>query len=41
MEDDNLMLVAGTYADAAAAAEDFKTLKAGQDAASTRSSGPS
>ena len=32
MDTDNLMLVAGTYADAGAAAEDFKTLKAGQDA---------
>ena len=32
MDSDNLMLVAGTYADAEAAAEDFKTLKAGQDA---------
>ncbi len=32
MESDNLMLVAGAYADAGAAAEDFKSLKAGQDA---------
>ena len=32
MDSDNLMLVAGTYADAGAAAEDFKTLKAGQAA---------
>ena len=32
MDSDNLVLVAGTYADAGAAAEDFKTLKAGQEA---------
>ena len=41
MDTDNLMLVAGTYADAGAAAEDFKTLKAGRRPASTRSSGRS
>jgi uncharacterized membrane protein len=32
MEGDNLVLVVGSYADAGAAAEDFKALKAGQDA---------
>ena len=32
MDADNLVLVVGAYADAGAAAEDFKTLKAGQDA---------
>jgi uncharacterized membrane protein len=31
-ESDNLVLVVGSYADAAAAAEDFKALKAGQNA---------
>jgi uncharacterized membrane protein len=30
MDSDNLVLVVGTYADAGAAAEDFKTLKAGE-----------
>ena len=32
MEGDNLTLVVGTYADAKTAAEDFATLKSGQDA---------
>ena len=32
MDSDNLMLVAGTYGEAGAAADDFKTLKAGEDA---------
>ena len=32
MDTDNLMLVIGAYADAGAAADDFKALKAGQDA---------
>jgi uncharacterized membrane protein len=32
MDGDNLVLVVGTYADAGAAADDFKALKAGQDA---------
>ena len=32
MDTDNLTLVVGTYADAGAAADDFATLKAGQDA---------
>ena len=32
MDGDNLVLVVGAYADAGAAAEDFKTLKAGQEA---------
>ena len=32
MADDNLVLVVGSYAASGAAAEDFKTLKAGQDA---------
>ena len=32
MDTDNLMLVVGAYADAGAAADDFKALKAGQDA---------
>ena len=32
MDSDNLALVVGAYADAGAAAEDFKTLKAGQGA---------
>src|SRR4051794_27164871 len=31
MDGDNLVLVVGTYADAGAAADDFKTLKSGQD----------
>ncbi len=41
MDGDNLVLVVGAYADAGAAAEDFKALKAGQDPASTRWSGRS
>ena len=32
MDSDNLVLVVGSYADAGAAADDFKALKAGQDA---------
>ena len=32
MDSDNLMLVAGTYGEAGAAADDFKALKAGEDA---------
>ena len=32
MDSDNLMLVVGTYADAGAAADDFATLKSGEDA---------
>ena len=32
MDSDNLVLVVGAYADAGAAADDFKALKAGQDA---------
>ena len=32
MDSDNLVLVVGSYADAGAAAEDFKALKAGQEA---------
>jgi uncharacterized membrane protein len=32
MEGDNLVLVVGTYADAGAAADDFKALKSGQEA---------
>ena len=32
MDSDNLMLVVGAYADAGAAADDFATLKSGQDA---------
>ena len=32
MESDNLVLVVGTYSDAGAAADDYKALKAGQDA---------
>ena len=32
MDSDNLTLVVGTYADAGAAADDFATLKSGQDA---------
>ena len=32
MDSDNLVLVVGTYADAGAAADDFATLKSGQDA---------
>ncbi len=32
MDADNLVLVVGAYSDAEAAADDFKTLKAGQDA---------
>src|SRR5262245_42779538 len=31
MDSDNLVLVVGTYADAGAAADDFATLKSGQD----------
>ena len=32
MDSDNLVLVVGSYADAGAAADDFATLKSGQDA---------
>ena len=32
MDSDNLVLVVGSYADAGAAADDFKTLKSGQEA---------
>ena len=32
MDGDNLVLVVGSYADAGAATDDFKALKAGQDA---------
>ena len=32
MDNDNLMLVVGTYADAGAAADDFATLKSGETA---------
>jgi len=32
MADDNLVMVVGSYADASTAQDDFKTLKAGQDA---------
>ena len=41
MDSDNLVLVVGAYADAGAAAEDFKALRPGRTPASTRSSGRS